>query len=178
VTPINSQSTPPGVPQPKTNKLAIASLFLGILALVLCVVGVVFAIPGLICGFMGMKRVKNSAGLEKGHGLALTGTIMNGAALVLFPIIGLLAAIAIPNFVKAREAAQRNACVSNLKAIDGAKMVWALENKKEQTDTPVDADLFGTGKAVRAKPVCPVGGIYTINSVDTKPTCTVRGHQF
>jgi prepilin-type N-terminal cleavage/methylation domain-containing protein len=56
--------------------------------------------------------------------------------MIVVAIIGLLAAIAIPNFVKARQTAQRNACISNLRQIDGAKEQWALENKKSAgTDT-------------------------------------------
>ena len=93
---MNAESTPPGLPEPKTNGLAMTSLVLGILSLVLCVVGILFAIPGLICGFMGMSRVTKSGGTEKGHGLALAGTIMSGVALVVFPVIGLLTAIAVP----------------------------------------------------------------------------------
>ena len=49
--------------------------------------------------------------------------------MIVVAIIGLLAAIAIPNFVKARTTAQKNACIANLKQIDGAKEQWALENK-------------------------------------------------
>ena len=62
--------------------------------------------------------------------------------MIVVAIIGLLAAIAIPNFIKARQASQRAACVANLKTIDGAKATWALEQKKTNTDTPVDGDLF------------------------------------
>ena len=54
--------------------------------------------------------------------------------MIVVAIIGLLAAIAIPNFVKARTTAQKNACIANLKQIDGAKEQWALENKKTQGD--------------------------------------------
>ena len=50
--------------------------------------------------------------------------------MIVVAIIGLLAAIAIPNFVKARTTAQRNACINNLRQIDGAKEQWALENNK------------------------------------------------
>ena len=55
--------------------------------------------------------------------------------MIVVAIIGLLAAIAIPNFVKSRVTAQKNACISNLKRIDGAVQQWALENKKQSTDT-------------------------------------------
>ena len=47
--------------------------------------------------------------------------------MIVVAIIGLLAAIAIPNFVKARTASQKNACIANLKQMDGAKATWALE---------------------------------------------------
>ena len=174
---MNIEPGPPSVPPVKTSGLAVTSLVLGILSLLLCGVGVVFSIPGLICGFASMSRVKKSGGTEKGRGLALTGTILSGISLIMLPVIGLLAAIAIPNFVRAREAAQRNACMANLRIIDGAKASWALENKKRETDTPTDADLFGPGKYIRDKPVCPQGGVYWLNPVDTKPTCGIQGHQ-
>ena len=63
--------------------------------------------------------------------------------MIVVAIIGLLAAIAIPNFVKARTSSQRNACIANMKQIEGAKSTWALENKKTGADVPADADLFG-----------------------------------
>ncbi|HEY0550926.1 MAG TPA: DUF4190 domain-containing protein [Verrucomicrobiae bacterium] len=175
---MNVESSFPHAPQPKTNKLAVSSLVLGILGLVLCVVGIVFAIPGLICGIMGMKRVKSSAGSEKGFGLAVAGTALSGAALVIFPVVGLLAAIAVSNFVKAREASMRSACISNLRTMDGAKLTWALENRKRDGETPTDSDLFGATRYAREKPVCPKGGIYSINPVGEKPTCTLPDHWF
>ena len=89
--------------------------------------------------------------------------------------VGMLAAIAVPNFVKARQTAQKNACISNLRQIDGAKQQWALENKKAETDTPSSADLEPY-LAKKPFPVCPAGGTYTINRVSSPPTCTQPGH--
>src|SRR5678815_4349790 len=63
--------------------------------------------------------------------------------MIVVAIIGLLAAIAIPNFVKARTLSQKNACIANLKQVDGAKATWALEMKKASADTVGDSDLFG-----------------------------------
>jgi prepilin-type N-terminal cleavage/methylation domain-containing protein len=54
--------------------------------------------------------------------------------MIVVAIIGLLAAIAIPNFVKARENAQLNSIFNNLRIIEGAKDQWALENKKGTGD--------------------------------------------
>ena len=96
--------------------------------------------------------------------------------MVVVAIIGLLAAIALPNFVKARAASQTNACIENLTKIEGAKHTWALENEKVGTDTPGDGDLFGDSLYIREKPECPADGTYTINPVNTKAACTVAGH--
>src|SRR5262245_33816498 len=96
--------------------------------------------------------------------------------MIVVAIIGLLAAIAIPNFVKARATSQRAACIANLKQIDGAKATWALENKKTSTDTPTTGDLYGSTKYIRDEPTCPASGTYSINTVDTRPTCTVSDH--
>src|SRR5436190_10221977 len=99
--------------------------------------------------------------------------------MIVVAIIGLLAAIAIPNFVKARTASQKNACIANLKQMEGAKASWALEQKKNNTDTVGDTDLFGTDKFIRDKPSCPGGGGYTLGQVDARVTCnlaTSQGH--
>jgi len=95
--------------------------------------------------------------------------------MIVVAIIGLLAAIAIPNFVKARSASQKNACIANLKQVDGAKATWAMELKKNNSDTPVDSDLFGSTQYIRTKPECPGGGTYALNDVQTRPTCTLSG---
>ena len=66
--------------------------------------------------------------------------------MIVVAIIGLLAAIAIPNFVKARTTSQQNACINNLRLIDASKQQWALEQRKQNTDTPASfglAALFG-----------------------------------
>ena len=61
--------------------------------------------------------------------------------MIVVAIIGLLAAIAIPNFVRARETAQLNSIYNNLRMIDAAKDQWALENRKASSDVPAEADL-------------------------------------
>lgn len=94
--------------------------------------------------------------------------------MIVVAIIGLLAAIAIPNFVKARTAAQKNACVQNLRQIEGAKELWAVENKKTEgastagSETAVNAFLRGGDT-----PVCPGGGTYTYGAVGSAPSCSL-----
>src|SRR5438477_6300677 len=98
--------------------------------------------------------------------------------MIVVAIIGLLAAIAIPNFVKARVLSQKNACIANLKQVDGAKATWALEMKKNNTDTPGDTDLFGATLYIKDKPSCPGGGTYTLGIVSDKVACSLStsGH--
>src|SRR5260221_9930513 len=97
-------------------------------------------------------------------------------------IIGLLAAIAIPNFVRARTTAQQNACINNLRQIDGAKQQWAMEQRAGPGAAPVATDIdpyLGRG-ATTANILCPAGGStttfalsYTIGSVTNPPTCNI-----
>jgi len=104
--------------------------------------------------------------------------------LVTIPVVLVLlylAAIAIPGAIPARSASQRNACVFYLRAIQEAKAEWAKANNKLATDTPTEAELYGTngtGGFLRHRPECPRGGIYTIGCVRQNPTCTYsnKGH--
>ena len=96
--------------------------------------------------------------------------------MIVVAIIGLLAAIATPNFIKAREVSQKNACIANLKQIQYAKSTWALETKQAATAVPTDANLYGSTLYIRDTPVCPANGTYDILAADTKASCTVAGH--
>lgn len=162
--------------EPKNCSLAVWSLVLGILAIVLVCIGPLFAIPAVICGHMAHSRIKRSAGALTGGGLALGGLITGYLSIALIPIIGMMAAIAIPNFVKARSTAQMNMCISNLRQIDGAKQQWALENKKQTTDTPTAQELDTYLHRSFTTLKCPAGGIYTINAVGEKPACSIPQH--
>ncbi len=96
--------------------------------------------------------------------------------MIVVAIIALLASVAIPNLVEARRKAQRVACQANLNAIHGAKATWSLEMRKSDADVPTDADLFGPGKTIRRKPLCPANGSYDLKAVSEEPTCTVPDH--
>lgn len=66
----------------------------------------------------------------------------------------------------------------NLRVLEGAKATWAMEKKKLPTDIPTDADLFGPERYIREKPMCPLGGKYTIGSVGEKPKCSIADHTY
>ena len=88
-------------------------------------------------------------------------------------IIGILLAIAIPNFIRARETSRAKSCQSNLQHIDSAKEQWAMDNKKTGTDAPASSDL--APDYIKAYPSCPSSGTYTIGNVGVAPTCSVGG---
>lgn len=87
-------------------------------------------------------------------------------------IIGILMAIAVPNFVKARTSSRTQTCIANLKQIDSAKEQWAMDNKKDTGAAVTDTDLFGATAYVKSKPAEPGGGTYTLNAVGTNPACS------
>ena len=98
--------------------------------------------------------------------------------MIVVAIIGLLAAIAIPNFIKARTTSQQNACINNLRQIDAATQQWALENNKSgsaSVNNTVLTPYLGRGSAGQW-PTCPSGGNYTVTTVNAKPSCNIANH--
>ena len=110
-------------------------------------------------------------GTQKQHGFTLV------EIMIVVAIIGLLAAIAVPNFVRARSKAQQNACINNLRQIEGAKAQWALENKKVDTDTITTTDVTPYLKG-SVMPECPAAGTYSVTTVSATSACTLStaGH--
>jgi prepilin-type N-terminal cleavage/methylation domain-containing protein len=102
--------------------------------------------------------------------------------MIVVAIIGLLAAIAIPNFVRARTTSQTNACINNLRQLDGAKQQWALENKQTSAASPVATDIqpyLGRG-GNGTLPSCPADSSvsfatsYVVGLVSVPPTCLIN----
>lgn len=85
-------------------------------------------------------------------------------------VIGLLAAIAIPAFVRARDTSQMNACVNNMRIIDSAKSQAALAHGYKSGDTVPEQEVSGFSGLI-----CPKGGYYTINPAGQDPECSVHG---
>lgn len=98
--------------------------------------------------------------------------------LVVVGIIGIVLALAIPNFLKSRVAARKNICIENLSQIESAKQQWGLEAGKKNGDVPAEDDIIGDDKYMKKLPNCPGGGTYTLNAVGTPATCTQEGHVF
>jgi len=95
--------------------------------------------------------------------------------MIVVTIIALLLLMAIPNFMKNRQLAQTNTCISNLRVLDTAKQLWAMETGQGGGDEPEEADLVGFGLYLQRMPLCPANGEYSFNTVDEWPSCDAGG---
>lgn len=87
--------------------------------------------------------------------------------MIVVAIIAVLAAIAIPNFIKSRKQSQMNACIANLKQIEGAKEQSLMAGGGVEA-----VDLFGATKYIKIAPTCPTDKkAYVLGNKDTAPTC-------
>jgi prepilin-type N-terminal cleavage/methylation domain-containing protein len=98
--------------------------------------------------------------------------------MIVVAIIGLLAAIAIPNFIRARATSQANACINNLRQIDAAINEWALENGKSTGSGvagPATVSAYIKLNSANSVPGCPAGGTYGTTTVGATPqvNCTL-----
>lgn len=94
--------------------------------------------------------------------------------MIVVAIIGILIAIAVPGFIRARSMSRMRSCQENLTKIDGAKEQWALECNKAPGATVVESDIVEAGGKgyLKSMPIEPSGGSYTINAVGTDPDCS------
>ena len=99
--------------------------------------------------------------------------------MIVVALIGLLATIAIPNFMRARLESQKNACINNLRVIHAVKQQWALEVRKTASDVPNPSDVLPyLVRGGNDNPLCPSVGAgstfdasYDLQRVDTAPLC-------
>jgi type IV pilus assembly protein PilA len=134
----NLQTTVPNVPYPvvpppgtlagenvPTDGKATASLILGILSVT--VLSILAGIPAVILGHMSRSNIKKSMGKLKGEGLALAGLIMGYISLLSIPVILIIAAIAIPNLLRARQHANEAAAIGAIRTINTAAVTYISE---------------------------------------------------
>lgn len=96
-------------------------------------------------------------------------------------IVGILLAIAIPNFFQSRSRANARTCIANLKQIDAAKEILAQDQRLGDGAPVQMSDIWPTYIRQSTQPTCPSGGTYTLGTIGQNPTCsfidTVVPHQ-
>jgi type IV pilus assembly protein PilA len=121
--------TSPGLPGPvraeKTSGMAIASLIFGILFLFFPL-----SILAVIFGHVSLSQIKKSAGRLGGRGLAITGLVLGYLGIAMIPLILIIAAIAIPNLLRARIAANEASAAHAIRDIDTAQVTYQVTYEK------------------------------------------------
>ncbi len=135
----------------QTSALAIVSLVLGVLSVVLCL-GMLTGLPAVICGHLAKGRIRRAAGALEGAGLALAGLILGYVGIGLTVVqVALYAAFLVPNLAAQRSESAQNACIANMRQIEGAVEQAMLSGIAQ----PKESDLFGADKYIRVMPTCP-----------------------
>jgi len=93
--------------------------------------------------------------------------------LIVVTITGIILAIAVPTFFRARERARLRSCQENLHKLDGAKNEWALETGADSAAEPTWEELIGPTGYIRRAVACPGGGEYTLGNMRTTPSCSL-----
>ena len=136
---MSDQPPTPGAPPP-SNTMGIVGLVLGCCSFATCGL---LAPLGIVFSGIGMRR--------EPRGLAIAGLIISIFSL---SQIGILVAIMVSSFLRAREISRGNACQENLSRIDGAKQQWALEKYMDENAAPTWGDLVGPSAYIRQTPMC------------------------
>lgn len=116
--------------QKKTLGLAVASLVFGCLILI-PLLGILFSLTAIVLGIVALVKISNNKENLKGKGLAISGISLGAIGIVIIPVIlGLLAAIAIPNLLRARIAANEASAVAALKTVSIASKSYRAANNR------------------------------------------------
>ena len=122
-------TSPSGVPAPgagtftgpqQTSGTAIGSLVCGLLPFFL-----ITPIVAVVLGHVSLSQIKQSAGRLKGKGLAIAGLVLGYSTIAMLPVILIIAAIAIPNLLRARMAANEATAMSGVRSLNVAELQYS-----------------------------------------------------
>lgn len=123
---VSSIDAPAGAVSTETSGKAIGSLICGLLFLFFP-----FAIVAIILGHISLSEIRKSAGRLTGQGLAIAGLVLGYAGVVAIPLILIIAAIAIPNLLRARIAANESSAVGQVRALVVAEINYGAAHPEE-----------------------------------------------
>jgi len=82
----------------------------------------------IVLGHLSLSEIKNSAGRLKGQGLAIAGLVLGYLGVVAIPFILIVAAIAIPNLLRAKIAANESSAVGSVRNVITAEAAYSQMN--------------------------------------------------
>jgi len=126
--------------------------------------GLVLGAFAMVAGYLRWRQAGGTSG-----GVTFLGCV--GLAIWMLACI-----VTVPGFIKATTLARKNACIQNLRQLEGAIEVWMRDKQKRPGDVAPDDGLFGEGRYPKEKPRCPAGGTYSYHVAGVRPTCSVPGH--
>ena len=153
----SSEAPPPFTGDAPTSGKAIASLVCGIFTFFLPA-----SVAAIILGHISLSEIRNSAGRIGGRGLATTGLVLGYLGLIIIPVM-IVAAIAVPNLLHARVAANEASAVGSLRSVNTAAIIYAA---RFENGFPSSLDVLGEGTAgdVDLQPSCNAGPVAHIGS--------------
>ncbi|HWN96932.1 MAG TPA: type II secretion system protein, partial [Methylomirabilota bacterium] len=97
--------------------------------------------------------------------------------MIVVSIIGLLVAVALPNFLKHRNSMRVKSCMENLRVLNTAKVQWAMETRQATSSRPTASDLIPYLRDGHL-PECPASGSYRLRNLARNPNCSLwpEGH--
>ena len=132
-------SPPAAIGPPQTSGKAIASLACGVFLFVFPL-----SIVAIVLGHLSLSEIRKSAGRLKGEGIAIAGLVLGYLGLAAIPVILIVAAIAIPNLLRARISANEGMAVSSLRTLATAEVAY-VESHPSAGYTCTLSDLAGAG---------------------------------
>jgi len=128
----------------RTDTKAVLSLVFGILSVT--ILWVLAGIPAVVLGHMSRSSIRKSVGELKGEGMALAGLIMGYISVATIPVILILATMAIPSLLRARQVAQESLAVAQLGRINTAQVTYPANHGVYGTIPQLVADGLLDGR--------------------------------
>ena len=167
--------------QKKTSGMAIASMVIGIFCLI-PFLGVLFSLPAIILGIIAAVAISKNKETLKGLGMAITGIVLGAVSVILIPIVAILAAIAIPNFMMAKTKAQDALARSTISNIATAFETYAVDNgaypiseDKLLEGSPSYLDQVRNGKTISGYKYMVASDPISFHITAEPETCGVTG---
>ncbi len=136
--PLGASVPPPFAGAPTTSGKAIGSLICGFFFWIFPI-----SVVAVVLGHLSLSEIRKSAGRLTGQGMAIAGLVLGYMGIAFIPFILIIVAIAIPNILRSRMAANEASAVGSLRTYNLAISTYAA--KCAQQGFPLSAQQLGPG---------------------------------